>query len=230
MLAATAQLEKALAKLGRWSYRVEGFLTKPNEAIEKLRPIDDPMIGVFAHWVYGPHTVDGVVDKKNPPAPGQQFFRNLAGLVGLLNTGACLESVGRHFSRAWTAEADWTSDEAFMARLDEWCATGRIAYPEKDISYHAPIAPAAAALAAKVASDIRRRRVLALMLGDTSMGMINGYFGPRLLHKVGFAEHKVDQAWLIDRGRSIDPKRIEDAYRFVCDKGRHLPLWGPRSR
>ena len=33
------------------------------------------------------------------------------------------------------------------------------------------------------------------MLGDTSMGMINGYFGPRLLNRVGFAEHKVDQAW-----------------------------------
>ena len=27
-------------------------------------------------------------------------------------------------------------------------------------------------------TSIRRRRMLALMLGDTSMGMINGYFGP----------------------------------------------------
>ena len=39
------------------------------------------------------------------------------------------------------------------------------------------------------------------MLGDTSMGMINGYFGPRLLYPIGFSEHKVDQAWLIDRVR-----------------------------
>ena len=42
------------------------------------------------------------------------------------------------------------------------------------------------------------------MLGDTSMGMINGYFGPRLLNPLGFTEHKVDQAWIIDRGRRID--------------------------
>ena len=42
------------------------------------------------------------------------------------------------------------------------------------------------------------------MLGDTSMGMINGYFGPRLLYPIGFSEHKVDQAWLIDRTRTID--------------------------
>ncbi len=57
------------------------------------------------------------------------------------------------------------------------------------------------------------------MLGDTSMGMINGYFGPRLLNRIGFTEHKVDQAWIIDRGRGIEARRIEDALAFVKDKG-----------
>ena len=33
---ATTQMEKAVAKLGFESYRIEGFVTKPNEAIEKL--------------------------------------------------------------------------------------------------------------------------------------------------------------------------------------------------
>jgi len=51
------------------------------------------------------------------------------------------------------------------------------------------------------------------------MGMINGYFGPRLLNRHGFTEHKVDQAWIIDRGRRIEQKRIDDAYGFVKDKG-----------
>ncbi len=219
MREATAQIEKALAKLGRSSYRVDGFLTKPNEAIEKLGPIDDPMIGVYVHWVYGPHTTDGVVGKDAPLLLASNFSGRWPGLVGLLNTGACLESVGRKFSRAWTDAVDWTTDDAFMARLEEWCSSGRIAYPEHEISYHAPISEQAAATAATVAAEIRRRRILALMLGDTSMGMINGYFGPRLLNKVGFAEHKVDQAWIIDRGRGIDAKRIDDAYAFVRDKG-----------
>jgi L-fucose isomerase-like protein len=57
------------------------------------------------------------------------------------------------------------------------------------------------------------------MLGDTSMGMINGYFGPRLLAPIGFSEHKVDQAWIIDRGRRIAEDRIDDALAFVKDKG-----------
>ena len=46
-----------------------------------------------------------------------------------------------------------------------------------------------------------------MMLGDTSMGMINGYFGPRLLNPHGFTEHKIDQAWIIDRGPARRPTR-----------------------
>ena len=64
-----------------------------------------------------------------------------------------------------------------------------------------------------LADEIKQRRILILMLGDTSMGMINGYFGPRRLHPIGFTEHKVDQAWILDRGRSVAPQRIEDALR-----------------
>ncbi len=68
------------------------------------------------------------------------------------------------------------------------------------------------------------------MLGDTSMGMINGYFGPRLLNQHGFTEHKIDQAWIIDRGRRIDDKRIDDALALREGQGGHLPLGRARAR
>jgi L-fucose isomerase-like protein len=216
---ATRQLERAFARLGRTTYRVPGFLTKPHEAIERLGPIDDPAVGVCVHWLYGPHTTEGVVGKDNPLLLASNFSGQWPGLVGLLNTGACLESLNRPFSRIWTDKPTFTDDESFMARLDEWCASGRIAYPEDDVALHAPIAADAAARARRVAQSFRDRRALLLMLGDTSMGMINGYFGPRLLGRYGFAEHKVDQAWIIDRGKRIDGKRINDAFRFVRDKG-----------
>jgi L-fucose isomerase-like protein len=96
---------------------------------------------------------------------------------------------------------------------------GRIDYPEDELAYAAPVSAGAAAMARRVADGIRRRRALLLMLGDTSMGMINGYFGPRLLTRHGFTEHKVDQAWIIDRGRRIPDRRIDDALRFVKDRG-----------
>lgn len=217
--AATHKLEAALKKLGRTPYRIPGFLTKPHESIEKLGPVDDPLVGMFVHWVYGPHTADGVVGKDNPLLLASNFSGQWPGLVGLLNTGACLETVGRAHSRIWTSAEDFTSDAVFMERLDEWCTTGRVRYSEAALAGHAPVSAEAAALARKVAAGIRGRHPLILMLGDTSMGMINGYFGPRLLARHGFAEHKIDQAWIIDRGRGVAEERIDDAFRFVKDKG-----------
>jgi hypothetical protein len=217
--AASAELEKALKKLGREPYRVPGFLSKPHEARDALGPIDDPMVGVFAHWVYGPHTTEGVVGKDNPLLLASNFSGRWPGLVGLLNTGACLTSLKRKHSRIWTTASDWSADPTFMAELDEWCRSGVVTHPETGIRYHAPISEDAAARAARVAAGIRHKRPMILMLGDTSMGMINGYFGPRLLAPYGFSEHKIDQAWIIDRGRGIAEKRIADALAFVKSKG-----------
>jgi hypothetical protein len=49
--------------------------------------------------------------------------------------------------------------------------------------------------------------------------MINGYFGPRRLAPIGFSEHKVDQAWIIDRGRYISDDRLNGARAFVKESG-----------
>jgi L-fucose isomerase-like protein len=216
---ATRQIERALQKLGRASYRVEGFLTKPREAIDRLGPIDDPMIGICVHWIYAPHTTDGVVGKEQPLLLASNFSGQWPGLVGLLNTGASLESLGRPFSRVWTEAKDWSADDRFMDRLAQWCSTGRIVYAEQELAFDAPVSEASARMAGLVADEIRRRRVLLLMLGDTSMGMINGYFGPRLLNRHGFTEHKIDQAWLVDRGRRVDAARIDRALAFVKAHG-----------
>jgi L-fucose isomerase-like protein len=212
-------LQRALKKLGRRPYVVKGFLTRPDEAIAKLRPIDDPLIGIFVHWAYAPHTCDGVVGKDNPLLLASNFSGRWPGLVASLNTGACLESLNRHFSRIWTDAHDWTRDKVFMAQLDEWCSTGQIRYREDELHYSAPIRLEAQARADEVVADIRKKRILALMLGDTSMGMINGYFGPRLLARHGFAEHKVDQAWLPVRLEKIRPERVDQAFRFVKGRG-----------
>jgi len=216
---ATVQLVAALKKLGRAPYEVEGCLTRPDEAISKLGPIDDPAVGLFVHWAYAPHTVDGVVGKDSPLLLASNFSGTWPGLVALLNTGASLESVGRIASRAWTDAADWTADARFMERLDAWCTTGTIPYDTGELREPPPVAVEAQSLADGVLAGIRRRRVLALMLGDTSMGMINGYFGPRLLARIGFSEHKVDQSWLIERAHSVSDARVEEAFALVKAKG-----------
>ena len=216
---ATAQMVAALKKLGRKPYVIRKFLTKPSDAIENLTPIDDPMVGVFVHWTYGPHVVDGVVGKENPLLLASNFSGTWPGLVALLNTAACLEVVGRKSSRIWTSAKTWTRDKKFMERLDEWCNSGRIQYPENELYYSATISKKANDVATEVLQEIKDRRILLLMLGDTSMGMINGYFGAMMLPKIRFTEHKVDQAWLIDRVKRIKQDRVEKAFKFVVEKG-----------
>jgi L-fucose isomerase-like protein len=216
---ATERLIAALQKLGRRPYRVDGYLTRPDQAIDKLGPIDDPMIGLFVHWTYAPHTVDGVAGKDNPLLLASNFSGTWPGLVALLNTGASLESVGRPASRIWTDQADWTADAGFMERLDEWCRRGRIEYSTAELHAGPALEVRSLPAVGEVLQGIRRKRILALMLGDTSMGMINGYFGPRLLYPIGFTEHKVDQAWLIERTRTVGDARVDDAFRFVQEKG-----------
>jgi L-fucose isomerase-like protein len=217
--ATTRNLVRALKKLGRKPRLIDGFITRPDQAIRKLAGVDDPMIGIFVHWAYGPHTTDGVVGKDNPLLLASNFSGTWPGLVALLNTGACLASLGREFSRIWSSAGDWTKDRRFLARLDAWCTQGRIHYREDELSGAAAVSPSAKKIAEAVLAEIRRRRVLALMLGDTSMGMINGYFGSRVLNRIGFTEHKVDQAWIIKRMGAVEEKRVEDAFRLVLDRG-----------
>jgi L-fucose isomerase-like protein len=216
---ATVQLERALKKLGRDAYRVDGFIAKPSDAITKLSPINDPMIGVCVHWIFGPHTTDGVVGKDNPLLLASNFSGTWPGLVGLLNTSACLDSLGRRHSRIWTDVEDWCTDDVFMERLSQWCRDGTVKYRDDCLVAPPPISEKAQALALAVKQGIERRRILIMMLGDTSMGMINGYFGPRVLNKHGFTEHKVDQAWILNWGQRVSSARIEAAFRQVSGAG-----------
>ena len=210
-------LTGALKKLGHEPKLIDKFLTTPADSIDALSNIDDPMIGVYAHWVYGPHTTEGVVGSDTPLLLASNFDGTWPGLVGLLNTGACLTSLSRKHSRLWSAAADLTTDKWFMDSLDQWVKTGKL---EHDASVvRAPGSPKGSAHVDRVLAEFKKKRPLAMMLGDTSMGMINGYFGPQRLARVGFSEHKVDQAWLIEQGKTVSKKRVDDALAFVKDRG-----------
>jgi hypothetical protein len=212
-----AALTGALRHLGHDPVLLDRFLTTPADAIDTLSGVDDPMIGVYAHWVYGPHTTDGVAGSDTPLLLASNFDGTWPGLVGLLNTGACLTSLGRAHSRLWSAHADLTTDKWFMDALDTWVQTGTL---EHDAACIRPApGPIDSPDVDDVVAGMRAKRPLAAMLGDTSMGMINGYFGPQRLARVGFSEHKIDQAWVIEQGKTVDPKRVDDALAFVRDRG-----------
>ncbi len=104
-----------------------------------------------------------------------------------------------------------------MAALDDWVQTGMLDHDAGCVRPAPP--PAASPVVDDVLAGMRAKRPLAAMLGDTSMGMINGYFGPQRLARVGFSEHKIDQAWLIEQGKTVDEARVDDALAFVRDRG-----------
>ena len=56
---------------------------------------------------------------------------------------------------------------------------------------------------------------LVLMLGDTSMGMINGYLGP-LAEPRRLCGTQGRPGLIIERSKDIDERRIDDALAFVC--------------
>ena len=214
----------ALHALGHEPKLLDQFLTSPADAIDTLSGIDDPMIGLYAHWVYGPHTTDGVVGHDAPLLLASNFDGTWPGLVGLLNTGACLTSLGRAHSRLWSDAADLTTDEWFMESLDTWVRTGSVDHDAGCI--HDAPAPHRVARGRRRVGRLRAKRPLAAMLGDTSMGMINGYFGPQRLARVGFSEHKIDQAWLIEQGKTRRPRARRRRLRVRARPRRRVPLRG----
>ena len=142
------------------------------------------------------------------------------GLVGLLNTGACLTSLGATHTRLWSAAANLAADEWFMAALEGWVRDGTV---DHDDSFITP-APARCRRRRRLGrpsmyAGMQAKRPGGAMLGDTSMGMINGYFGPQRLARVGFSEHKIDQAWVIEQGKGVGPRRVDDALAFVRERG-----------
>jgi L-fucose isomerase-like protein len=212
-----AALTRAFEHIGHRVRLIDHFLVSPADAIDALSGLDEPLVGIYSHWVYAPHTTDGVIGSKAPLLLASNFDGTWPGLVGLLNTGASLTSLGRKHSRLWSSAEDLLADEQFMQRLEEWMRNGDIKYDDSFINA-APEAASSKAVS-QVHAGMTAKRPLALMLGDTSMGMINGYFGPQRLAKVGFSEHKIDQAWLIEAVKTIDEERVDDALTFVKDHG-----------
>ena len=192
-----AALTAALRHLGHEPKLIDHFLTTPADAIDALSGIDDPMIGVYAHWVYGPHTTDGVVGHDTPLLLASNFDGTWPGLVGLLNTGACLTSLGRAHSRLWSDAADLTHRRVVHGRARH-VGAHRVDRARRRLHPRRAPAPTESPVVDDVLAGMRAKRPLAAMLGDTSMGMINGYFGPQRLARVGFSRAQ-DRSGVGDR-------------------------------
>ena len=207
---ATQQLERALRSSAA-PLSHPGFLrrTTPSRSWasdrsdhRRLRPL-----------IYGQHTTEGVVGKDNPPSTPTSG--QWPGLVGLLNTGACSDGGPR--SRVWTAP-DFTADDAFMARLEEWCTTAASPTRRARAATRRPSAPPRPPWPRSRARSGPGASLI-LMLGDTD-GDDQRLLRPRPLAPHGFRAQD-RPGLIIDRGR-----RIDDA---TPRRGLHLRATGVTS-
>ena len=209
----------ALKKLGRSPYLVDGYLTRPDEAIAKLGPIDDPLDRRLRPLDLRPAHGRWRRRQGQPAAAGVELLGHLAG------AGRALEHRRLARERRPAASRIWTDAGGLDRRCPVHGAARRMVLDRPIRLRHERAAWSRRGLARGdrladgVDDEIRDRRVLALMLGDTSMGMINGYFGPRLLYPIGFAEHKVDQAWLIDRTQAGQRRSVSTTRFGSCRIG-----------
>ena len=69
--------------------------------IASITKLMTALVVVEAVWQYSHHVLHGLYTHRGPILTVANWSGQWPGLVGLLNTGACLASVGRPFSRAW---------------------------------------------------------------------------------------------------------------------------------
>ncbi len=216
---ATENMQKSLNKIGMNSYIVSSdVLDRSYKARDFLSHISDPLIGIHTHWVWSTNSIYGVALRENPLLLSSNFSPTWPGLVGLLNTSAGLTYMGKKHSRIWTSAKDWTNDDLFMSELETWCHTGAIPRASHEVN-HMETPDKIGQKIQNLIDEIKQKPIIMAMLGDTSQGMINSYFGPKLLYKHGFIEEKIDQSWIIDWGKHVSDERIEAAFHFVKEKG-----------
>ena len=175
---ARAEATRARRRIGS-----EGFLSKPARGDREARPGRRPDRRRLRALVLRPAHDRRRRGQGQPAAAREQLLRPVARARGPAQHGRVpgdrsgarsrargpTRPTGRRTTRSWTVSPSGASRGA--------SPTPRTRSPTPR-----PCHRRRCAVARDVADEIRERRVLVLMLGDTSMGMINGYFGPRLLN------------------------------------------------
>ncbi|MEM9243777.1 MAG: fucose isomerase [Pseudomonadota bacterium] len=212
-------IANCVTQLGYEPVVLSSFITRPNESVKLLNSYKNkaiPKIALITHWVFATHTCDGLYGDNDPLLLASNFSITKPGLVGLLNTAASLET-DQHpsVSRLWSEKADWTTDDSLMKKLAQFLQQGNIDYPNEAV----PAALTNSTVASEIAEDIQQNPIISLLFGDTSMGMINGYLGRKIMRQAGFVEHKIDQCWLNDKAPTIEQATIDKAYQWLLDKG-----------
>ena len=113
------------------SDRGHGFISTQREGSEVFAGIDPdaPVIVLLTAWQYSHHLAPSIAQHRGPVLLLANFEGTWPGLVGMLCMAGTLTSLGKPYSRLWSAAFD---DEFFFRGLRTWLATGTLHH---DTSY-----------------------------------------------------------------------------------------------
>lgn len=218
-----AKLEQALSsRLGYKTRRAHlykgdkghGFISSQREGSDLFATIDPeaPVIVLLTAWQYSHHLAPSLAKHRGPVLLLANFDGTWPGLVGMLCMAGTLTSLGKAYSRLWSAEFD---DEFFFSGLGAWLKTGKI---EHDTSYLHPVDwsyQAASAQAWNMGRQVgeyvlQHKEILGLF--DTfCMGMINGVFPQKALVDIGMPLESLSQSALL-----VEMAKVPQSLREEC--------------
>jgi L-fucose isomerase-like protein len=191
-----------------------GFISTQREGSDVFASLDPdaPLIVLLTAWQYSHHLAPSLVHHRGPILLLANFEGTWPGLVGMLCLAGTLTSLGKPYSRLWSASFD---DPFFYRGLEAWLKTGSIPH---DTSYLHPIAPShpvqdtpAGRMGADVGRFVLRNKEIIGLFDTFCMGMINGVFPQKALADIGMPLEGLSQSDLL-----AEMALVPDALREQC--------------
>ncbi|MBS1156051.1 MAG: L-fucose isomerase [Proteobacteria bacterium] len=218
-----AKLEEALSKrCGCTAKRAHlfkgdkghGFISSQREGSDLFATIDPdaPVIVLLTAWQYSHHLAPSLAKHNGPILLLANFDGTWPGLVGMLCMAGTLTSLGKEYSRLWSANFD---DEFFYNGLESWLKTGKIKH---DTSYLQPVTSAHPAsstpawdIGRKVGEYVLQHKEIMGLFDTFCMGMINGVFPQKALVDIGMPLEGLSQSALL-----VEMAKVPHELREAC--------------
>jgi len=191
-----------------------GFISSQREGSDILEGIDGdaPLIVLLTAWQYSHHLAPSLVHHRGPVLLLANFDGTWPGLVGMLCLAGTLTSLGKPYSRLWSANFD---DPLFFDGLGTWLKTGSLVH---DTSYLHPVAGThpvlqtpAGRMGVEVGQYILAHKEIIGLFDTLCMGMMNGMFPQKTLVDIGMPLEALSQSALL-----VEMAQVPQALREEC--------------
>ncbi len=197
-----------------------GFLSSQREGMDAFDGIDPdaPLVVAEAVWQYSHHILPGLSTHRGPILTVANWSGQWPGLVGMLNLNGSLTKAGIPYSTLWSV--DFT-DDFFRENLAVWLKSGRVEHDHSHVHDFdvSAVSPDQAAIADKIATNLRQSKSIMGIFDEGCMGMYNAIIPDELLMPLGVFKERLSQSALYYETTQVDPAEARAVYDWLVDRG-----------